>query len=143
MFGAAGRVANTEKGKRYVVTEGTANYLGTDYYGYNDGTNGVAGVGDFGSIVPTTLEGLNIVTCHYFDFSSPKAFYFPLGGGDYTSTPEAYFTEITPQDGSSLLVASRTGVQHNVARNYTFWWWNGVTIPARWEGTGTSWVNIK
>lgn len=136
MFGAAGRVALAAGALDAVltVTQGTAAPSGFDYYGYNDGTNGSVGF-DIGSISPSTLGGNNIVHAYYYDFTT-GSFYFGLDGGDHTSDPDQFFTSLTPEGGSELLVSARSGLQYNASRDYTFWWWDGTGVPAAWDGAG-------
>lgn len=131
MFGSKAALAAEKRLIFYDVTEG----ISGDTVGYNSVMPVV------GSISPAQLNGITIKAAYYFTLV-PDAFYFYLQG-DRTATPEAFFKSLTPQAGAKLLVSARTGIQYNTGNDYTFWWWNSVTKPSRWDGSGSSKLVIE
>lgn len=132
---APGKVSLTNAGIAiFTITEGTEFVLSENYYGYDDGTH--SAWSGFGSINPASLNGVGIEAIMYGTFGTDE-FYVILQG----NRAQSFFDTVTPQDGSTLDSSAATR-SYSGAGDYTQWLWSGVTIPGRWDGSGTSTVKF-
>jgi len=135
MFGAAGRIANSApssggspESKLFTVTEASWTFS----FGFDLDQPA-------GSRSPSTFDSGKVLSAAYY-FSLGPVFTIAIDGNH----PQSLVESVSPQDGGTLNEPGDiTGFNYDAVDDRTEWSFSAGSIPARWNGSGTSTVNIS
>ncbi len=127
MFGALGR-AGEGRISTYICTEGSSSPL----VGFSDlGTS-------FGSMSPNSNFLTTTIRRVIYNTTSDLLFIWLN-----TWVAQSYFYSLQMEDGTEVLTSAATWQQTTQSsQQITEWQWSQAE-PARWDGTGTSWIKLK